>query len=142
MKLSTSTRIVVVALICLGILAYRWVSFHFWFPLNNCQILVNGDLNHPVLYDYEPGKSLNGDIFLRNQDHGTQYLISVKKNEVSVISEDEDFVDFGVLTLTRDDLSNLENSEVKVRLSNPSLFVGDRVVEFTSAEGERWHISY
>ncbi len=95
-----------------------------------------------MFYDYLPGKSLNGDIFLRNQDHGTQFLISVDKKEVSVIREDEDFFDFGLLTYTRDDISNLENSKIKQKLLNPNLIVEDKFVEFTSEEGKRWHISY
>lgn len=95
-----------------------------------------------MFYDYLPGKSLNGDVFLRNQDHGTQYLISARKKEVSIISEDEDFFDVAILTYTHDDLTNLENPDIKRKLLNPNLVVESRFVEFTSADGERWHISY
>jgi len=81
-------------------------------------------------------------LLLRNQDHGIQFLISVKKKEVSVISENEDFLDVVFLTYTQDDITNLENSKIKQKLLNPNLIVGDRFVEFTSEDGEHWHISY
>jgi len=138
MKLTNAKRVLIVALACLSLLAYRWVSLHIWFPLD-CQLLVD-DKFKPV--DYLPGKSLNGDIFLRNQDHGTQYLISVKNKEVSVISEDEDFIDVGFLTYTHDVLASLEDSKIKQRLAEPNLSVGAGVVEFAASNGERWRISY
>lgn len=122
-------------------IAYRWTSHHIWFPLDHAQILVNGSSN-PMLYDYLPGKSLNGDIFFRNQDHGPQYLISFKKQEVSIISEDADFMDIGFLTYTRDDLVDVKYPRIKTTLSNPNLVLGNKLVEFTSTEGERWHVSY
>lgn len=138
MKLTTTKRIIIVALACLSLFAYRWVSSHIWFPLD-CQITINHKFK-PA--DYLPGKSLNGDIFLRNQDHGTQYLISVKKKEVSAISEDEGFIDIGFLTYTRDALTSLEDSKIKQTIVESNFRAGAGAVEFTSTEGERWHISY
>jgi hypothetical protein len=138
MKLATTKRLIIVALACLSVFAYRLVSLHIWLPLD-CQILVDGKFK-PA--DYLPVKSLNGDIFLRNQDHGTQFLISVKKKEVSVISEDEDFIDVGFLTYTHDALTNLEDSKIKQGVVEPNISVSAGVVEFTSSKGERWRISY
>ncbi len=91
MKLTFRKKILLIGLVCIAVFTYRWISFHIWFPLNDCTILADGAFS-PMFYDYLPGKSLNGDIFLRNQDHGTQFLISVDKKEVSVIREDEDFL--------------------------------------------------
>jgi len=123
-------------------IAYRWTSHHIWFSIDHSEILVDGKFN-PMLYDYMPGKSLNGDIFLRNMDHGTEYLISPQKKEVSVISEDYDFIDIDFLTYTRDDLVNYKYSKVKKTvLPNANLVVGNRFVEFTSPEGEHWHVAY
>jgi hypothetical protein len=141
MKLTFRKRIFLVVLACSIALAYRWISFHIWFPHNDLKILVNGSFN-PMLSDHLPGKSLNGDIFLRNQDHGPQYLISVKKKEVSIICEDEGYIDLGLLTYTHDALTNLDNPKIRTKLSDPGLVIGDRSVEFVPAEGERWHISY
>src|SRR5437870_675557 len=124
-----------------AITAYRWTSHHIWFSIDHSEILVDGAFN-PMLYDYMPGKSLNGDIFLRNMDHGTEYLISPKKKEVSVISEGYDFIDIGFLTYTRDDLVNYKYSKVKTVLPNSNLLIGNRFVEFTSPEGKHWHIAY
>ena len=70
------------------------------------------------------------------------YLISPKKKEVSVISENYDFIDVGFLTYTRDDLVNYKYSKVKTVLPNSNLLVGNRFVEFTSPEGKHWHIAY
>ena len=126
---------------CLAVFSYRWISFHIWFPLNDCNILADGKFS-PMFYDYLPSRSLSGEILLRNQDHGTQFLISIVKKEVSVISEDEDFLDVVFLTYTQDDITNLENSKIKQKLLNPNLIVGEKFVEFTSKGGERWHISY
>jgi len=134
-------KVFLVLLVCSGILAYRWTSSHIWFASNDCKLLVNGSFN-PMLYDYLPGRSLNGDIFLRNQDHGTQYLISIRKREVSVIAEDEDFIDIGVLTYTHDALTDFENPRLKTKVSNPNLLVGDRFVEFNVSDNERWRVSY
>jgi hypothetical protein len=123
-------------------IAYRWVSHHIYFSIDHSQILVDGAWN-PMLYDYMPGKSLNGDIFLRNMDHGTEYLISPKKKEVSTISEDYDFIDIDFFTYTRDDLVNYKYSKVKKTvLPNSNLIVGSGFVEFTSSEGKRWHVTY
>jgi hypothetical protein len=136
-------RVLLVAsatVICLGVIAYIWTSHHIWFPLGQNQVLVNG--NNLGLSDYLPGRSLNGDIFLRNQDHGTQYLISPKKKEVSVISGDAHFIDIGLFTYTRDDLVDVKYPSIKRAVSNPSLIVGNRFVEFTSLEGQHWRIAY
>jgi len=126
-------------------IAYRWVSHHIWFSIEHSQILVDGASYPalPMLADYMPGKSLNGDIFLRNMDHGTEYLISPKKKEVSTISEDYDFIDIDFFTYTRDDLVNYKYSKVKKTvLPNSNLIVGKGFVEFTSSEGKRWHVTY
>jgi len=123
------------------IAAYRWTAHHIWFSVDHCEILVDGAFN-PMLYDYMPGKTLNGDIFLRNMDHGTEYLISPRKSEISVITEDYDFIDIDFLTYTRDDLVNYKYSKVKTVVPNSNLLVGNRFVEFTSPEGKRWHVAY
>jgi hypothetical protein len=141
MKLTFRRRILLAVFACGIILAYRWVSSHIWFPVNDCKILVNGSSN-PMLSDYLPGRSLNGDIFLRNQDHGTQYLISMKRREVSIISENEDFIDVGLLTYTHHALTNFDNPKIKTEVPNATLVIGDRFVEFSSSEGARWHVSY
>ena len=139
-EFSIYRKLFLVVLLCSGILAYRWISSHVWFASSDCKLLVNGSFS-PMLYDYLPGRSLNGDIFLRNQDHGTQYLISVKRREVSVISEDEHFIDIGLLTYTQDALTGFENPRLKTKLSNPNLLVGNRFVEFNASENEPWHVS-
>ena len=71
-----------------------------------------------------------------------EYRISVRKREVSVISEDEDFIDVGVLTYTHDALTDLENPKLKTKIPNPNLVVGDRFVEFNVSDNERWRVSY
>jgi len=136
--LSVAAAVLAVGLI---IVAYRWTTHHIWFSVNHSEILVDGAFN-PMLYDYMPVRSLNGDIFLRNMDHGTEYLISPKKNEVSVIMEGYEFIDIGLFTYTRDDLVNYKDSKVKTVLPNSNLLVGNRFVEFTSPENKRWNISY
>jgi hypothetical protein len=145
MKLRRLLKVLSIAAALLAVgfvtVAYKWTSHHIWFSLDHSEILVDGAFN-PMLYDYMPGKSLNGDIFLRNMDHGTQYLISPKRNEVSVISEEYEFIDIEFLTYTRDDLVNYRYSKVKTVLPNSNLLVGNRFVEFTSPEGKRWHIAY
>ena len=140
MKFSNYKKLIVVALVCGAILGYRWIASHIWFA-SDCKLFVNGSFS-PMLYDYLPGRSLHGDIFLRNQDHGTQYLISVKRREVSVISEDEDFVDIGFLTYTHDALSDFYNPKLKTKVANANLVVENSFVEFSPSENERWRISY
>src|SRR5882762_4112823 len=126
--------------ICLAAIVYRWTSHHIWFPLSQTQIVVNG---HALRFsDYLPGKSLNGDIFLRSQDHGTQYLISPRNNEVSIITEEARFMEIGLFTYTRDDLVNAKYPNIKHAFSDSKLSVGNQFVEFTSVEGEHWRIAY
>ena len=139
MKLIFRKRILLALFACCSVFAYRWVSFHIWFAPSNFKILINGS-PHPMSGDYFPGRSLNGDIFLRNQDHGTQYLISVKSRAVSIISEQEDFIDVGFLTYTHDALANFGNQQIRTEVPNANMLVGDKFVEFSSPKGERWHV--
>jgi hypothetical protein len=140
-RFSSFKKTLFVVFLCYAILANHWVGSHIWFAFNDSELLVNGSVN-PMLFDYLPGKSLNGGIFLRNQDHGTQYLISLSRREVSVISEDEEFLDLGFLTYTHDALADFENPKLKTKLAKPNLVIGNRFVEFSASENERWRFSY
>ena len=112
---------------------YWWASNRVWFPFAERSILVDGK---PLIDDYVPVKSLSGDLFLRNQDHQTQYLVSLKKREVSIISEDYNFIDVGIL-FTSQNLADTDAPNITSKL-NTDLTVDGGFIEFTDIQGRRW----
>ena len=119
-------------------LSYLCVSNHIWFPLAE-NVFVDGKplYGKPLFSDYVPVKSLRGDLFLRNQDHQTQYLISLKNPEVSIISEDYDFIDLGVVT--KQALADETAPNMRGKFNTDLTIDGD-YVEFTDNSGSRWRV--
>jgi len=83
-KFTRDEKLILILLVCLS-LGYWWISGHVWFCIDNHKISINGRFLAKGS-DYSCFKSLGGDIFSYHQDHGTQYFISPKNNEVSPIS--------------------------------------------------------
>ena len=123
------------ALLILLAIGYWFASNRVWFPFDERSVLVDGK---SLIDDYVPVKSFAGDLFLRNQDHQTQYLISLKNREVSIISEDYNFVDIGILftnkALAYENAPNFRNN------LNTDLTIGTDFVEFTDVRGRRWRV--
>lgn len=123
------------AILILFAFVYWCASNRVWFPFEQGSILVDGN---PLMDDYVPVKSVAGDLFLRNQDHQTQYLISLKNREVSIISEDYDFLDIGIL-FTNKALAYENAPNVRSKF-NTDLTIGADFVEFTDIRGRRWRV--
>ena len=130
------------------LISYLWVRSNVWFRINDHRVLVNG-VSLADGSDYSCFKSLPGDIFCYHQDHGTQYFISPKLSEVSVISPDADVGSMDVILISSGARTRFENSNVKQKLADSHLIVGDGFVEFTpsipewrSGAPQTWHISY
>lgn len=127
--------IILPVLLILFAFGYWCASNRVWFPFDERSVLVDCK---PLMDDYVPVKSVAGDLFLRNQDHQTQYLVSLKNREVSVISEDYNFIDIGIL-FTNEALAYENTPSVRSRL-NTDLTIGTNFVEFTDVRGRRWRV--
>ena len=123
------------ALLILLAFGYWFASNRVWFPFDEHSILVDGK---PLMDDYVPVKSVAGDLFLRNQDHQTQYLISLRNGDVSIISEDYNFIDIGIL-FTNKALAYENAPNIKSKL-NTDLKIDENFVEFVDVRGRRWRV--
>jgi len=146
-KFTRAEKLILILLACLS-LGYWWVIGHVWFRIDNHKISINGR-SLAEGSDYSCFKSLGGDIFCYHQDHGTQYFISPKNNEVSTISEDADVGYMEFILISGGARNGFENSGVKQRLPDSNMVIGNGYIEFTpsvtewkSPDVERWHISY
>ncbi len=138
-RFSKAEKIALVTLICL-LLGFWLASGHIWLSVNSHSVSIDSrSLSEGS--DYSNFRSLNEDVFCYHQDHGAQYLISPKRNEVSVISESEEvtiFPDF--ILLSNRALASLEDANKK-RLPDAKLVIGNGYIEFVGIHNERWHIS-
>jgi hypothetical protein len=124
------------------------VNSYIWFRIDNHKISINGR-SLARGSDYSCFKSLGGDIFCYHQDHGTQYFISPKNNEVSAIGENAGVGYLEVILISGGARNGFKDSGVKQRLSDTQLTIGNGFIEFTpsitewkSPDVQRWHISY
>jgi hypothetical protein len=148
-KFTTSGKLILILIAFLSI-GYWWVSSYVWFRIDDRKITINGkSLFEAGAADYSCFKSLAGDILCVHQDNGTQYFISPKNNEVSVISVDVDVINLEMILISSGAHTGFESTRLKQRLSDTKLIVGKDFVEFTpsitqwkSQAVERWHISY
>ena len=127
--------IIIPTLLILLAFGYWFASNRVWLPFDEQSVLVDG---RPLMEDYVPVKSIAGDLFLRNQDHQTQYLVSLKNRDVSIISEDYNFIDIGIL-FTNKALVYENAPNIKSKL-NTDLTIGENFVEFTDVGGRRWRV--
>ena len=127
--------ILIPTLLILLAFGYWFASNRVWFPFDERSVLVDGK---SLMDDYVPVKSVAGDLFLRNQDHQTQYLVSLKNGDVSIISEDYNFTDIGIL-FTNKALAYENAPNIKTKL-NTDLTIGKKFVEFTDVRGRRWRV--
>src|ERR1051325_289497 len=146
-KFTTAGQSILILLACLS-LGYWWVSGHVWFRIDNHKVSINGR-SLAEGGDYSCFKSLAGDIFCYHQDHGTQYFISPRNNEVSAISESAGVGYLEVILISGGARNGFEDSGVKQRLSDTQLTIGNGFIEFTpsitewkSHDMQRWNISY
>src|SRR3954465_2303589 len=128
-KFRTAEKLLLIALACAS-LGYWWVSSYVWFRIDSYKISINGR-SLAEGSDYSCFKSLGGDIFCYHQDNGTQYFISPKNNEVSVISQDVDVGYFEFFIVSGGAHNGFENSGLKQQLSDTQLIVGKDFIEFT-----------
>ena len=146
--LRTTIGKIILGAVVFILLGYWWAHGHVWFRIDNHNISINGR-SLAAGSDYSCFKSMSGDIFCYHQDHGTQYFISPKKNEVSTIDEaaNVDYLeDFLISGGARDGFVSLG---MKHQLSDTSLMHGNgfvefapSVTEFKGSQTERWHIAY
>ena len=127
--------IIIPTLLVLLAFGYWFASNRVWLPFDEQSVWVDG---RPLMEDYVPVKSIAGDLFLRNQDHQTQYLVSLKNRDVSIISENYDFLDIGIL-FTNKALVYENAPNIKSKL-NTDLTIGENFVEFTDVGGRRWRV--
>ena len=146
-KFTTSEKLILILLACLS-LGYWSVSSYVWFRVDDRKISINGR-SLAEGSDYSCFKSLAGDIFCLHQDSGTQYFISPRNNEVSVISVDVDVTNLDMILISSGAHSGFDNTGLKQRLPDAQLIVGKDSIKFTpsitewkSQAVERWHISY
>jgi hypothetical protein len=130
------------------LLGYWWVHGYVWFRIDNSHISINGR-SLAEGSDYSCFRSMSGDIFCYHQDHGTQYFISPRKNEVSTIDERVDVEYLEGVIISGGARDGFDGSDMKHRLPETSLIRGNGFVEFappvTEVKGsqiERWHITY
>jgi len=148
-KFTAWEKLILILLACLS-LGYWWVSSYVWFHIDDRKISINGkSLWDAGAADYSCFKSLSGDILCLHQDNGTQYYISPRNNEVSVISVDLDVTNLEMVLISGGAHTGFEGAGLKQRLSDAHLIVGKDFVEFTpsitqwkSQAVEKWHISY
>ena len=140
-------KIILAAMIFLS-LGYWWVHGHVWFRIDNHNISINGQ-SLAAGSDYSCFRSMSGDIFCYHQDHGTQYFISPKKNEVSTIDETINVEYLEGVLISGGASDGFESSGMKHRLPETSLIRGNGFVEFAPSVTEfkapqiqRWHIAY
>ena len=146
--LRTITGKIILAAVVFLALGYWWVHSHVWFRIDNHKISINGR-SLAEGSDYSCFKAMSGDIFCYHQDHGTQYFISPKKNEVSTIDEAIDVEYLEGVLISSGASDGFDSSGMKHRLHETSLTRGNgfvefapSVTEFKGAQTERWHIAY
>ena len=145
-RFTMAEQVVLILMACLS-LGYYWTKGHVWFGIANNKISVNGT---PLAEgsDYSCFKSLRGDIFCFHQDHGTQYLISPKDNEVSVIDDGVNIVYLEAIVVSGI-RRGIDDPSITHNIPDNRLIVGKDFVEFTPSvtewrfpKEEHWHISY
>ncbi|MGI8655525.1 MAG: hypothetical protein ACR2LC_09925 [Pyrinomonadaceae bacterium] len=135
-------EILTLILITLALIGYWWARGHVWLPIYGSNVSVNGrSLAKYPGSDYSCFRSLREDIFCPHQDHGQQYLISLNRKEISVVSEDEDYTDFAAFLYTSKDIANLNSLSTKRKLPDTQLMFGNGFIEFNPPENGHWHIS-
>jgi hypothetical protein len=111
-----------------------WARQNVWFPFDEKSILVEGK---SLAEDYVPGKSIRGDVFIRNQDNQPEYFIDVEKRKLTVVN-DYKFLDFGVL-LTWQKPTTQSDSSLNDKI-NENLKFGDEYIEFSDVWGRHWQV--
>ncbi len=137
-RLTISEKLALVLLI-VSILSYWWASNHIWLPVNFHNVYVNGKPLYEL--DYSIFKSLSGDIYCYHQDHGKEYLVSLKKKEVT-FSEDEDVYNYELMLYVPKAIPAPTNLNPRQIMPDSKLVIDSSFVEFTGVYGERWHIPY
>jgi hypothetical protein len=135
MKISALGKTIYI-LLTLSFLGYWWFENRYWRGIDPNRVTINGG---NLSGEYAPVKSLGGNLFFRHFDHYPQYLVSVSKQEVYTISEDEDSIYFFDI-YTSDNLIALENPNIKQKLHNADLKITKDTIEFTGARNELWKI--
>jgi hypothetical protein len=141
----TPAKIFAVATLAVCALIVWRVVGHVWFRIDDSKVSINGKTlaTYPGS-DYSCFKSLRGDIFCYHQDHGTQFLISPRKREVSTIDESADVNYFEFVVFSDDfDRSGVKHTlPDQLTLGNGFVEFAPSVTEFKSPEPQRWRIYY
>lgn len=128
--------ILILGMILIGS-GFWFVANHFWFPFDRKNIFLNS-MSAPI--DYLPVKSLMGDIYLRHQDNGKEYVICVRKQEVNVVKDSGGFIDLGIV-YTSEPLANSDDPQVKIKITDSNLIITEDTIEFTDRENyQNWVI--